>query len=238
MRAGYRVYPVIVHHMVDVARWVDSTVARRIRKVGDDPSRRSELVAAAAEAIDEEGPGVGMAQIAERAGIPRPHAYRYVESKKQLDLDVARKASADLLEQVRPHLTRRGTPYEIVHGITATIAGWAAEHPNLYRFVAAQKQTKALHQARMGRSRFLDELLSAMAEYLRPTDVVPKAPDGVLAGIIGMVDAGIIWWLDHQDETQAEVVDRLSRQVTLVLKDELVQLGVELPDDMVFGPEA
>ena len=37
--------------MVDVAKWVDSTVARRIRKVGDDPGRRSLLVAAATEAV-------------------------------------------------------------------------------------------------------------------------------------------------------------------------------------------
>lgn len=231
-------YPVIVNTMVDVARWVDSTVARRIRKVGDDPGRRSELIDAAAAAIDAEGPGVGMAQIAERAGIPRPHAYRYVESKKQLDLDVARRASADLLEQVRPHLTRRGTPYEVVHGITGSIVGWAVQHPNLYRFVAAQKQTSAVHQARMGRSRFLDELIGAMGAYLRPTEVVPAAPDGILAGLIGMVDASITWWLDHKDETQDEVVDRLTRQVALVLNDMLAQLGFEVPDDMVLDPGA
>lgn len=224
--------------MVDVAKWVDSTVARRVRKVGDDPGRRAMLVAAAAEAIEELGPSVGMAQIAERAGIPRPHAYRYVESKQQLDLDVARRASADLLEEVRPHLSRRGTPYEVVHGILETTVGWAVQNPNLYRFLAAQGQTKTLHQARLGRSRFLDELVAAMAAYLRPTEVVPHAPDGVLAGLIGMVDAGLTWWLDHKDETQDEVVDRLSRQVTLVLKDMMVQLGVDVPDDMVFDPGA
>ncbi|KAA1420241.1 TetR/AcrR family transcriptional regulator [Nocardioides humilatus] len=220
--------------MVDVAKWVDSTVARRLRKADDDPSRRSLLIHAAAAAIDEVGPDVGVGQIAERAGIPRPHVYRYVESKKQLDLEVARAASADLLAQVRPHLSRRGTSYEIVHGITTAIVGWAGEHPNLYRFIAAQKQTKTLHQARMGRSLFLDALMGAMSDYLRPTQIVPQAPDGVLAGLIGMVDAVIIWWLDHQDETQADVVDRLSRQVTLVLTDEMVRLGVAVPDDMVF----
>jgi AcrR family transcriptional regulator len=164
--------------------------------------------------------------------------YRYVESKSQLDLEVARKASADLLEEVRPHLTRTGTSYDVVHGIAASIVAWAAEHPNLYRFVAAQKQTKSLHQARMGRSLFLEALMGAMADYLRPTHIVPKAPDGVLAGLIGMVDAGIIWWLDHQDETQEEVVERLSRQVTLVLKDMMSHLGYEVPDDMVFDPGA
>lgn len=229
-------YPGYRERMVDVAKWVDSTVARRIRKVGDDPGRRSLVIAAAAQAIDEEGPRVGMAKIAERAGIPRPHVYRYVESKKQLDLDVARKASDDLLTQIRPHLSRRGTPYDVVQGIVAEIVRWAVEHPNLYRFVAAQKQTAALHQARMGRSRFLDALVAAMAAYLRPTEVAPSAPAGVLAGLIGMVDAGIIWWLDHTDETQDQVVERLSRQVTLVLNDMLAQLGYDVPADMVLDP--
>ncbi|KAA1424057.1 TetR/AcrR family transcriptional regulator [Nocardioides antri] len=224
--------------MVDVAKWVDSTVARRLRKAGDDPGRRQVLVEAAAAAIDEQGPQVGMGQIAERAGIPRPHVYRYVESKKQLDLEVARKASADLLTELRPQLSRRGTPYDVVHGILEVTVKWAVEHPNLYRFLAAQGQSKTLHQARMGRSRVLDELVAAMAAYLRPTEVVPTAPDGVLAGLIGMVDAGITWWLDHKDETQDEVVDRLSRQVTLVLKDMLGQLGFDVPDDMVFEPGA
>lgn len=217
----YRLYLVIVSAMVD-----------------DDPSRRSRLVTAAAEAVDELGPGVGMAQIAERAGIPRPHVYRYVESRQQLDLDVARKASADLLQEVRPQLSRRGTPYQVVHGILEVTVGWAVQHANLYRFLAAQGQTTTLHQARTGRSRFLDELVAAMAAYLRPTEVVPTAPDGVLAGLIGMVDAGVTWWLDHKDETQDEVVDRLSRQVTLVLKDMLGQLGFDVPDDMVFDPGA
>lgn len=224
--------------MVDVAKWVDSTVARRIRKVGDDPSRRSVLVAAAAAAIDEQGPDVGMAQIAERAGIPRPHVYRYVASKQQLDLDVARRASADLLAEVRPHLSRRGTPYEIVHGIIGTTVAWATQHPNLYRFIAGQGQTKTLHQARMGRSRFLDALVAALAAYLPPAEGASGAPDGVLAGLIGMVDAGVIWWLDNADETEEQVVDRLSRQVTLVVKDMLVQLGYDVPDDMVLGPRA
>ena len=177
-----------------------------------------------------------MAQIAERAGIPRPHAYRYVESKKQLDLDVARKASADLLEQVRPHLTRRGTPYEVVHGITAVDRRVGGPAPQPLPVRRRAEADAALHQARMGRSRFLDELIAAMAAYLRPTEVVPAAPDGVLAGLIGMVDASITWWLDNKDETQDEVVDRLTRQVTLVLHDMLAQLGFDVPDDMVFDP--
>lgn len=51
-----------------------------------------------------------------------------------------------------------------------------------------------------------------------------------------MADAGIIWWLDHKDETPDELIARLSPQVTVVLKDALKQLGLEVPDDMIFNP--
>ena len=37
-------------------------------------------------------------------------------------------------------------------------------------------------------------------------------------------------------QTAREVVDRLSRQVTLVLKDMMDHLGYDVPDDMVFDP--
>ena len=180
-----------------------------------------------------------MAQIAERAGIPRPHAYRYVESKKQLDLDVARKASADLLDRgpSAPEPPRHAVRDRARDRRGRSSSGPSSTPTSTGSSLPRSRRT-ALHQARMGRSRFLDELIAAMAAYLRPTDVVPAAPDGVLAGLIGMVDAGITWWLDHKDETQDEVVDRLSRQVTLVLEDMLAQLGYDVPDDMVFDPGA
>jgi AcrR family transcriptional regulator len=200
--------------------------------------RRTRVIAAAAQAIDERGPNASMARVAELAGIPRPHIYRHIESKDVLDLEVARLASADLIERVRPQFSRAGTPYDVIHGALAPIVDWAADHPNLYRFIAAQKQTKSLHRVRMGRSRFIDEVYAAMVAYLRPTEFVGDAPDGVLASVIGMADAGVIWWLDHKDETQDEVVERLARQITVVLKDALEHLGLHVPEDMVFDPNA
>ena len=59
-------------------------------------------------------------------------------------------------------------------------------------------------------------------------------PDGILAGLMGMVDASIIWWLDHEDEQQREVVDRLTRQVWLVFQDLLGQLGLPIAEDTVL----
>lgn len=203
-----------------------------------EDSRRARIVQAAVDAIEESGPQVGMGRITERAAMPRPNVYRHFASKEQLDAEVVRFAATELLRRVRPHLGRTGTPYEVIRGVVVPCVGWASEHPNLYRFLAGRQQTKALHRARMGRTRILGELVEAMHAYLRSTELVQEPPDGVLAGITGMVDASIIWWLDHQDETEDQVVERLTRQVSVIFKDVLAQLGFEVPNDMVFTPQS
>lgn len=223
--------------MVDVAKWVDSTVRRRTAKEAlDSDDRRDDLVAAAAAAIDELGPAVRMAQIAERAGIPRPNVYRHFRSKDDLDAEVARHASNQLIELIRPGLRRGGRPHEVIRGLVAPSFAWAAEHPHLYRFLAAQRQTRALHRARTGRPQLLDEVVATMGLHVQHKGELGKAPEGVLAGLMGMIDASVLWWLDHRDETEDHAVDRVSRQIEIVLADLLGQLGMELPEDVVLAP--
>lgn len=223
--------------MVDVAKWVDTPAVRRLaRRAPDQDSRRERLVEAAIAAIEAEGPGVGTAKIAERAGLPRPHVYRVFASKDDLDAAVTRAASADLRERLRPTMAVPGTPAEIVRGVVAASVSWASEHPQLYRFLAARQQTRTIHRHRTGRRRFLDDLVAAATAYLRSGNIEHQVPDGLLAGLVGMVDAGIIWWLDHHDEDETAVVDRLSRQVLLILRDMLDQLGLTLSEDAVLGP--
>jgi len=196
---------------------------------GDD--RRSALLRAAREAIEEHGATVGMAQIAERAGIPRPNVYRTFPSKEHLDREVARLASKELLAQVRPELARGNSP-AVIRAMIAAQLSWADEHPHLYRFVTAQRQALGLQadaSDRAARPRFLSEIVSALADYVRDAAGGPAVapPDRVLAGAMGMVDASTLWWLDHRDETQDEAVDRIARQVQLLLTDMLSDLGVD-----------
>ncbi|MFI2706510.1 TetR/AcrR family transcriptional regulator, partial [Nocardioides sp. CER28] len=196
-------------------------------------TRRAALVAAAVSCIEELGPGVGMAQIAERAGVPRPHVYRVIASKDELDAEVGRLAADMFVEKVRPAVAQPATLRDTVHDAVAASVEWAAEHPNLYRFLAARQHARAATGPRQGRGRFLEMLVASSSEYLRRTggDVaaVPTA-DGVFAGIMGLIDASIIWWLDHQDETQQQVVERVARQVTLIQQDLLAQLGISADD--------
>lgn len=195
----------------------------------DVDERRTALLQAARDAIEQLGPGVGMAQIAERAGIPRPNVYRSFASKEDLDREVARQASKELLSHVRPRLTSGGVRYDVIRGMIDQQFGWAALHPHLYRFVTAQRQVASLQAERSGRPQFLSEIVEAVTDYARRTTgrVVITAPDAVLASLMGMVDAGTLWWLDHHDETQDRAVDRLARQVLLILEDMLTALGLD-----------
>ena len=215
------------------AKWVDRTAVRRARNPETD-QRRAAIVAAALEVIEIVGPSAGTSQIAERAGVPRPHVYRHFESKDELDAEIIRAASTQLREAVRAALsTGKAIPEMLSDGIETAVA-WAAEHPNLYRFLAARQQTRALHRVRLGRGRFLDMFVDAVAASAgTPVDEV-AVPDGILAGLVGMIDASIIWWLDHDDETQADVAQRLTRQVDLVITDLFAQHGLPAPADIAF----
>lgn len=186
---------------------------------------------AAVESIEAHGLGVGAAQIAERAGVARPHVYRYFSSKDDLEDEVLRRASTMLIEIVRPSMRLSGAAPSIIQGVIRSALTWAAENPNLYRFMAARQQTKATHRARLGRTRFLSEVVEAASSYLITPGDSWEVPDGVMAGLMGMVDSGIIWWLDHLDETDEEVVARISHQVWLVLKDLAGSMGLAINDD-------
>lgn len=198
----------------------------------DGDERRAALLKAARDAIEELGPAVGMAQIAERAGIPRPNVYRSFASKEHLDREVARQASKELLSHVRPQLASTGQRYDVIRRMIDQQFVWAALHPHLYRFVTAQRQAANLKADRGGRPQFLSEIVDATIAYARRTagaraDQSLRAPDAVLASLMGMIDAGTLWWLDHHDETQDQVVDRLARQVLLILEDLLVSRGLD-----------
>lgn len=214
---------------------MDSTVRRRSSR--DDEarnSRRRQVATAALQVVDETGAGAGTALIAERAGIPRPHVYRFFASREDLDNEVLRLAAQALIQQVRPQLAGRGTPAQIVEGLVRACATWAQAHPHLYRFLAARGQSRTLHRARMGRSRLLDEIAAAARGYTNTAD--EPFPEGILVGVMGMVDATVIWWLDQRDETLEEMVQRLSRHVTLVLQDALAAHGIHLDPAVELEP--
>lgn len=215
----------------DTEKWADTASARRATsQSGHRASRRTQIILAAAAAIEEDGPDAGTGRIAEIAGVARPHVYRHFSSREELMLEVARYAAGELKARVRPTLSRTGAPVDVIRGPVAESVAWAAEHPHLYRFVTERRQARDLLRQRLGRSHFLDEIVAAAGAYQRAQSLDPVPLDGVLAGLMGMVDASIIWWLDHRDEEREVLVERLTGQVWLILRAMLADAGVADPD--------
>jgi len=212
--------------------WAPRLAAEEAPAPGDD--RREQVIAAAIEAILEDGPDVGMAQIAQRAGVQRPNVYRLFAGKEELDVAVAIVASADLVDQVRAVFGEPGTPRVLVERLSEVTVSWAARHPNLYRFLASRPQTRALQRTRLSRERFLRDLVVALIDHLE----VPVAPpEGVVASLVGMVDASIVWWLDHGDESQEQLTARLARHVLVILADASGG-SLDVVPDALLGPVA
>lgn len=206
--------------MVDVVRLVDG-VAARVKQLYPDDARRARIVAAAVEAVESLGPAAGLGRIAERAGIPRPHLYRHFASKEHLDAEVVRIAAIDLGATIRPHLAGGGDPQAVVHAAVDAAASWAEANPRLYRFIAAQPHTGPDRPdgVAMGRETFIAEVRTALQRYGDVAGGLRDVPEAVVAGVVGLIEASLIWWLDRRDEDRDAMVDRLARQVTLLLLD-------------------
>ncbi len=221
--------------VAEIEKWADTASLRRsTRHEGHRAPRRALIIRAAADAIELYGDEPGTGQIAEIAGVARPHVYRHFSSRDELMLEVARYAAGDLKARVRPTLSRTGRPLEVIRGPVGESVDWAAEHPGLYRFITARKQTRDLHRDRLGRTHFLGEIVEATDQHLRANGITTGSHDGIMAGLMGMVDASIIWWLDHRDEPRDALVDRLTRQVWLVVRDMLTALGIDDPEQLTL----
>ncbi|GAA0575823.1 TetR/AcrR family transcriptional regulator [Paractinoplanes ferrugineus] len=200
------------------------TIASRRAGATDDKRRR--IVEAAARAIEEHGTEAGLAAIADQAGVARPHVYRHFTGKDDLDREVARHAARLLSAWIRPSLTASGTPAAVINGLIARVVAWAVDHPNLYRF-----------RARLGERGAVGELVDALAAYLRAAGYDTRPPAYVVAGIVGMVDAGLVWWLDHPDETGPDALTGwLADQVWLVLRDLLRRVGHPVDPAIILSP--
>ncbi|QQR36834.1 TetR/AcrR family transcriptional regulator [Devosia oryziradicis] len=72
---------------------------QRARKPQEISQRREQLLAAAAELFDEQGPqGAGLNAIAAKAGFTKSNVYRYFESREQVLLELFHDEFTDLID--------------------------------------------------------------------------------------------------------------------------------------------
>tara|TARA_R110002020_G_scaffold134252_37_gene299753 strand:- start:3223 stop:3864 length:642 start_codon:yes stop_codon:yes gene_type:complete len=85
--------------------------------------RRGQLLAAAAELFDAEGPsGAGLNAIAAKAGFTKSNVYRYFESREQVLLELFEDEFADLVEALEQAISAQplGDVAALAEAITAT----------------------------------------------------------------------------------------------------------------------
>lgn len=178
--------------------------------------RRQRIIAAAMQAIESFGPDAAIGLTADLAGLPRPHVYRHFESKSVLDQAVARHAARILGARVRPTLAASGSPTGIIRAASREVVGWAAEHPNLYRFRAIRRDGPTV-----------EEYSRASTAYLRRLGHDAELPAQAVAAVVGLVDSSVLWWLDHRDDLTADqMVEKLTRQVWIIVEQAAREVGV------------
>lgn len=208
--------------------------ARDGRSTRWDPHRRERrltIINAAIAAIEEHGPAVLTAQIADRAGVPRTHVYRHFEGKAALDLAVSTHVANQLGQSIRAGLAGGGTARAIIRGAIDQHLGFAEDHPNLYRFLAQHSfrvRTDSLGSASDAKAVFAAELTALISSYMVALGLDAAPAERLMVGVVGLVDATAAWWLDRSGLPREAVTAELTDQVWLLLDRTTRQLGREL----------
>jgi AcrR family transcriptional regulator len=189
--------------------------------------RDKQILDAARAAIEERGPGALTGQIAERAGLARPNVYRRFSSKGDLDFAVARCAYQELRAEIRTRLDLSGTPLDVIRAPIAAQVNWADSHQNLYRFLVSRGHQRS-SQRTAERSDFAAELAAAGARRFPRFAEDPDAAEVILVGLIGLVDASVLWWLSCPVDTRERLIDRVTGHAWLIIDQHLRKFGVYL----------
>jgi AcrR family transcriptional regulator len=202
-----------------------------------DPHRRERrlsIITAAIAAIEEHGPDVLTAQIAEAANVPRTHVYRHFEDKAALDLAVSTHVANQMGLQIRAGLATGGTSRTIIAGAIDQHLGWVESHPNLYRFLAQHSyriSTGGTGGARDAKAVIATELTALWSRYMTALSIDTAPAERVIIGVVGLVDATAVWWLGQDDLPREDVANELTEQVWLLIDRTTRQLGLVLDPD-------
>ena len=211
-------------------------LARDGRSTRWDPHRRERrltIINAAIAAIEEHGPDVLTAQIAEQANVPRTHVYRHFDDKAALDLAVSTHVANQIGLQVRAGLGSGGTAMSIIAGAIDQHLSWVESHPNLYRFLAQHSYRVQTGDAKAA---LAVELTALWSRYMTALGLDTTPAERVIVGVVGLVDSTAAWWLGRADLPRAAVAAELTDQVWLLIDRTTRQLGLVLDPNQPLPP--
>jgi AcrR family transcriptional regulator len=186
---------------------------RRSRWTEHRRARREDLVAAAVEAVRENGPGFSVDDVARSAGVSKTVIYRYFTDKDELvDAVLERISTGVLLPRLMGEFAiEYPDDRTALRAVIAAFVSLIEDEPALYRFAYA-------HAGRYGRADLVAATERQIAETLaalmidrlagagRPTDAAMTWAYGV----VGMVQLTTHWWSQARTVPSAELVDQLT----------------------------
>ncbi|WP_019925888.1 TetR/AcrR family transcriptional regulator [Nocardia sp. BMG111209] len=195
--------------------------------------RRTEVLDAALEVIEECGAEVSVQQIADRLGLPRPVVYRHFDGRTDLDEQIRRRIQESLLDEVMPMLRTEGSVRDAVRGAVGTYVGWVERHRNLHLFLTGDAADgDGSHGLGGARNRIGGRLADLFATALSVYDIDPHRARPMAFGVIGLVDGVVDSWRgDPATLTSDQVVGMLTESILGLFEGNARSLGVPLTRD-------
>jgi AcrR family transcriptional regulator len=206
--------------------------ARRERWRSHREARRSELLDAAARALEEHGAGLRMEHVAAEAGVTKPVLYRHFTDKADLFDALGRRGTEILMGRLIPAINNEEAPVPRIRKSLDAFFSVIAEHPELYRVLARP----ATHNGDTSEAAEDKEIIAAaisalLGDYMRALELDSGAAEPWAYAIVGMVQNTAEWWLSRQSMSRARVVEYLTELIWAAIDGVARSHGVVIDPD-------
>ncbi|KQY63540.1 MULTISPECIES: TetR/AcrR family transcriptional regulator [unclassified Nocardioides] len=189
--------------------------------------RRADFVAAAVASIDRHGPDVGIAAIAEEAGVSKPVLYRYFSDKAELHAEVGSWAAQQVLDRIVPALLTdapiRDKVARGVDGYLSTIA----EHPQVF-LLLVRHRSDGNDPLADGKQRIATTFARILGDTLRHLGVDAAGAEPWSHGLVGLGLSTGEWWLTRETMSREAVARYLTAFVWHAFEGISQEYGVPL----------
>lgn len=202
--------------------------------------RREQILQAAIATISEEGSDIGVAQIADRAGVPRSVVYRHFKDRGDLDEAIRTRIIDLLMANLAPALIPTGTVAQAIDQAVDAYLSWIVGSPKLHQFLGIGSASRRTASSRVvtGTKTAIAVQLTSLLELMLKSLGHPTALAETLAfGVIGLVDVSVNRWQAHPESALplAQLHTFLSVSIWQVLDGNLRTLGTALDPETLIS---
>ena len=209
----------------------------RATRWDEHKSERRELILdAAIAAVSEGGAEVGVQHIAERAGLPRSVVYRIFRDREDLDEQIRSRIVDQLMMDLAPALTPRGTLQHWVTRAVETYLGWVIEFPRLHQFLgsgSASRRTTGSRVVTGTKTAIAAQLAEFMKDTLRRVEADSGVSEPLAFGLIGLVDGSVNRWVSNPSPSMSstQLGEFLADSIWQVLCSTLASEGLNITSE-------